>query len=168
MTVTGDLRRSAMREDDVSEGMDLWRLSASQLLEGYRRREFSPVEAMASVIGRAEAMEPTVNAFTWTFYDEAMDGARAAEARYLGKREEPRPFEGLPVAIKEEMDVAGKPNTLCSLVFSGEISEGTHPVAARIMAAGGIVHAKTTMPEFACAGFTWSRMFGPTRKPRTP
>lgn len=143
----------------------LWRLSASEMLAGFRRRSFSPVEVMAAVIGRAEAVEPEINAFTWTFFDEAMEQARAAEARYLGRGDAPRAFEGLPVAIKEEMDVAGKPNTLCSLAFADQVAEETHPVARRMMAAGGIVHAKSAMPEFACAGFTWSRQSGVTRNP---
>ncbi|MGI9253158.1 MAG: amidase [Thermomicrobiales bacterium] len=152
----------------MGEKGELWRLSATEMLAGYRERVFSPVEVMASVIARAEAMEPTVNAFTWTFFDRAMAQAAEAEARYLGRGAAPGAFEGLPVAIKEEMGITGLPGTLCSLVFERDVAEHTHPVARRIMAAGGIVHAKTAMPEFACAGFTWSRLFGATRNPWNP
>jgi aspartyl-tRNA(Asn)/glutamyl-tRNA(Gln) amidotransferase subunit A len=143
-------------------------LSASEALALLRSRTLSPVELMAATIGRAEAVEPTVNAFTWEFFDAAMDAAKEAEARYAGKGGEPRPLEGLPVAIKEEMGIVGQPQTFASEVFADHVATYTAPFAERVLAAGGIVHARTTQPEFACAGFTWSRLFGVTRNPWNP
>ena len=48
------------------------------------------------MIARAEEVEPTVNALCHTFFDEALEQAREAEARYMGKGEQPRPLEGIP------------------------------------------------------------------------
>jgi Asp-tRNA(Asn)/Glu-tRNA(Gln) amidotransferase A subunit family amidase len=45
------------------------------------------------------------------------------------------------------------------------IAEKTHPIVERIVAAGGIVHARTTTPEYSCAGFTHSKVWGITRNP---
>ncbi len=140
-------------------------LSATEALALFREKALSPVELMQAVIARAETVEPTVNAFTWEFFDAALESAREAEARYLGKGDDPRPLEGIPVAIKEEMGIAGQPNTFASEVYADYVADHTAPLAERVLAAGGIVHARTTQPEFACAGFTWSRLFGDTRNP---
>src|SRR5436190_20319610 len=106
---------------DAAEGpmtdTDLPYLTAIDALALFRARKLSPVEVMAATIARAEAVEPTVNAFTHRFFDAAMDMARNAETRYAGHGPRPRPLEGIPLAIKEEMPVAGQPNSSASLLF---------------------------------------------------
>ncbi len=54
---------------------DLCYLSASEAVALFKARKLSPVELMQAVIDRAEAVEPTINAFADTYYDEAMEGA---------------------------------------------------------------------------------------------
>jgi aspartyl-tRNA(Asn)/glutamyl-tRNA(Gln) amidotransferase subunit A len=120
---------------------------------------------MSAVIARAEAVEPVINAFAETRYDEAMEAARAAEARYAGSGPPPRPLEGLPVAVKEEAPIAGQRNTLGSLPLRDVVADHTAAFAQRILDAGGIVHARTTTPEFSCAPVTWSKLWGVTRNP---
>ncbi len=77
-------------------------LPATELLRLFRTRRLSPVELMAAVIERAEAVEPRINAFAERLFDEALEQARAAETCYAGDGAPPRALEGLPVAIKEE------------------------------------------------------------------
>lgn len=144
---------------------DLAYLSATEQLSLFRSREISPVEVLQAQIARADALAETVNALTWRFNDRALNQARAAEARYLGKGDAPRALEGITLAIKEEMGVAGDPVTSASLAFKDAIAEETAPLADRAMAAGAIVHARTTQPEFACAAFSQSTLFGITRNP---
>ena len=139
-------------------------LSATEALRLFKSRELSPVELMSDVIKRAEAVEPHVNALSERFFDEAMEQAKAAEQAYLPGGS-PRPLEGLPVATKDEQPIAGRRASDGSLPFADEIATVTHPVIERILAAGGIVHARTTTPEFCCAGFTHSKMWGITRNP---
>ncbi|RPI28099.1 MAG: hypothetical protein EHM52_05315, partial [Actinomycetota bacterium] len=82
-------------------------------------------------------------------------GARRGPRRRGGLRgrgETPRPLTGLPVAVKDELPVAGQPCSGGSLLYAGEIADHSAVVAERILAAGGIVHARTTTPEFSCAG----------------
>jgi Asp-tRNA(Asn)/Glu-tRNA(Gln) amidotransferase A subunit family amidase len=144
-------------------------LSASEAVERFRSRELSPVELMQAVIDQAERVEPEVNALTFRFFDQAMAAAKEAEARYLGKGPDPRPLEGIPLAIKEETPVAGQPCTSGSLVYKDEvIDDETSPIIARALEAGAIPHARTTTPEFSCAGFTHSKLFGVTRNPWNP
>jgi Asp-tRNA(Asn)/Glu-tRNA(Gln) amidotransferase A subunit family amidase len=144
---------------------DLHYLPATQALQEFRARELSPVELVTAVIERAEAVEPVINAFAETFFDQALEQARAAEARYAGQGGAPRPLEGLPVAVKEEAEIAGQHNTLGSLPLRDNIADKTNAFVQRIIDAGGIVHARTTTPEFSCAPVTWTRLWGVTRNP---
>jgi aspartyl-tRNA(Asn)/glutamyl-tRNA(Gln) amidotransferase subunit A len=143
---------------------DLHYLSAKDALAKFAARELSPVELMTAVIERARVVEPAINAFAQTFYDEALAAARQAEARYA-KGEPSGPLDGLPVAVKEEAPIAGHGNTLGSLPLRDVVAEHTAPFAARIIDAGGIVHARTTTPEFSSAPVTWSKLWGVTRNP---
>jgi Asp-tRNA(Asn)/Glu-tRNA(Gln) amidotransferase A subunit family amidase len=137
--------------------------SATEALRLFRSKDLSPVELVSAVIERAEAVEPSVNAFAATLYDQALDAARAAEKRYLAG--DARPLEGLPVAVKEEAPIAGQRNTLGSLPLRDEVAAVTAPFVQRIIDAGGIVHARTTTPEFCCAPVTWTKLWGVTRNP---
>ena len=129
-------------------------LSATEALRLFRSGELSPVELVSAVVERAEAVEPSVNAFAETFYDQALDAARVAEKRY--RAGDARPLEGLPVAVKEEAPIAGHRNTLGSLPLRDEVASLTAPFVQRIIDAGGIVHARTTTPEFSCAPVSWT------------
>src|SRR5712692_5506070 len=139
---------------------DLHYLSAADALAMFRSKELSPVELVTAVIARAEAVEPAINAFAETRYDEALAQARAAEARYGGAGGSPLPLDGLPVAVKEEAPIAGQRNTLGSLPLRDVVADHTAAFAQRIIDAGGIVHARSTTPEFSCAPFTWTKLWG--------
>ena len=134
----------------------------------FKARELSPVELMEAVIAQAETVEPVVNALCHQFFDEALDQARDAEQRYAGKGDPPRPLEGIPLAIKEEEAVAGQPQTQGSLIYKDQVAEKNSAFAQRHLDSGAIVHARTTAPEFSCAGFTQSRIWGVTRNPWNP
>jgi len=143
---------------------DLVYMPAWRALELFRARKLSPVELMQAVIGRAEGQAASLNAFTYKYYDEAMEQARRAEARYASGAQTGA-LEGLPVGIKDESYIAGKPTSGGSLIMKDFISDVTSPNNERILAAGGIVHARTATPEFSSATFTWSRLWGVTRNP---
>ncbi|ONI70223.1 amidase [Actinosynnema sp. ALI-1.44] len=145
---------------------DLAYTTATDAIALFRSGELAPVELMAAVIERAQLTEPTVNAFSDRYFEDALDQAREAGDRYA--RGEQRPLEGIPVAIKEEQPIAGLPWREGSLSMRDTVATQTHPVVERIMAAGGIVHARTTTPEFCCAGFTHSDLWGVTRTPWNP
>ena len=144
--------------------LDLCYMSATEALRQFKAKKLSPVELMAATIARAEATKKKINCFTYTHFDEAMDGARKAEAKYArGARV--GALEGLPIGIKDESYIKGKPTSNGSLIMKDYIGDHTSPMNERIMKAGGIVHARTATPEFSCAGYTWSRLWGVTRNP---
>jgi aspartyl-tRNA(Asn)/glutamyl-tRNA(Gln) amidotransferase subunit A len=143
--------------------MDLAYLSATEAIALFRSRQLSPVELMRAVIGRAEKVEPVINAFAEQTFDQALAQAREAEARYLSGNA--RPLEGVPVATKEKHAIKGRLLTEGSLVSQHNVATENAPVIDRILAAGGIIHARTTTPEFSCAYFTHTRLWGITRNP---
>ena len=147
---------------------DLCYLPATKALALFRERKLSPVELMRAVIARAEVVEPTVNALCISYFDEALDAARAAESAYMGTGESPRPLTGIPVGVKDELPVAGQPCSGGSLVYKDAVPDRSAIIAERILDAGGIIHARTTTPEFSCAAFTHSRLWGVTRNPWNP
>ncbi|MCB2129591.1 MAG: amidase [Rhodobacteraceae bacterium] len=143
---------------------DLCYLPAHDLIRRFKAKSLSPVELLEALIARAEKVREPVNCLTYTHFDSAMAAARKAEARYArGART--RPLEGLPVAIKDESFIKGMPTSNGSLLMRDFVAEATSTVNARILRAGGIVHARTATPEFSCAGYTWSRLWGVTRNP---
>ena len=148
--------------------LDLCYMPAHEALRRFKDRSLSPVEVMQAVIMRAEAVEPTINAFTYIYYEEAMAKARAAEEKYGKTDGRPGALEGLPVGIKDESYIEGLPTSNASLTMKDFVPEYTSPVNQRILDAGGIVHARTATPEFSCAGYTNSRMWGVTRNPWNP
>jgi len=143
-------------------------LSGRALVDLFRSREVSPVEVLDSVIEQIERHEPVINAVVDRRYDEARIEAVAAEQRYLGKGLPPRPLEGICVAAKEEQPMVGRPWRQGSLAAAAEIAEYDHPIIERIQEAGGIIHVRTATPEFSCAGFTHSLLWGVTRNPWNP
>ncbi|UZX02859.1 amidase [Arthrobacter sp. CDRTa11] len=147
---------------------DLAYISATEALTLFRERKLSPVEVLDAIQLRAEEVEPVVNSLCHVNFDAARAAAKKAEARYSGKGPGPRPLEGLLVAIKEDEAIAGEPWTQGSLVLRDEIADHTEDVPQRVLDSGGIVHARTTMPELGSAGFTRSRLWGTTRNPWNP
>ncbi|WP_342775154.1 amidase, partial [Nonomuraea diastatica] len=153
----------AARRAELARGAELAYMTATDTLAAYAARTLSPVELLTAVVERAESIEPSVNAFAEQWFDQAMDQARQATDRYA--RGTARPLEGLPVALKEEQPIAGHPLRDGSMLLRDNVADVTHPIVDRIVAAGGIVHARTTTPEFCAAGFTHSDLWGVTRNP---
>jgi aspartyl-tRNA(Asn)/glutamyl-tRNA(Gln) amidotransferase subunit A len=145
---------------------DLHYMTATEAIASFKERSLSPVELLDAVIERAEAVEPTVNAFNEILYEEARTAAREAEDRYAANAPAPpRPLEGIPVAVKAEEPMAGCLWTFASVALKGERAEHTSPWIARLQDAGAVVHARTTLPEFAMSYFTHSAIDGVTRNP---
>ena len=142
---------------------DLCYISAQEALARFRRRRLSPVEYLEALIARAEKVNPAINAYAETYYDEARDAAKRAETAYMSGRA--RPLEGLPVAVKDIQRMKGKRSTQGSLVYKDHIDDHSDPMIERLEEAGAIFHARTTTPEFCLSGTCNSRIWGITRNP---
>ncbi len=141
----------------------LWQQDASWLAEAYRRGEADPVEAVREYLERIQRLGPALNAFT------AMAGdaeAQAAESRARLNAKAPRgPLEGVPIAVKDNLRVAGMPAAWGSKDFANEVCEKDELPVRRLRDAGAIVLGKTNTPEFAVEGYTANTLFGVTRNP---
>lgn len=151
-----------------STGLDLCYMPATEQLRLFRARELSPVEVLTAQIARAEAVEPVVNALSHRFFEQAMAAARHSETIWMQRPDEARALEGITCAIKDEVSVEGQPNTNGSLILKDVVSDHDEVLAARLRGAGAIFHARTTTPEFSCAGTTETRLHGITRNPWNP
>lgn len=126
---------------------DLADLSAVDLVEAYRTRTLSPVEVTEGVIARIEASEPKLNAL-WAYNPvEARQAAKASEERWA-KSAPLGPIDGVPVTIKENIATKGTAIPLGCAAVSLTPASADAPPAARTREAGGILLAKTTMPDY--------------------
>ena len=143
---------------------ELCYMTASEALEGFKAKTLSPVDLMKAVIARSNAVNPKVNAYTYTFYERALDQAKEAERKY-GAGDETRPLEGVPIVIKDFHPVAGEITTFGSRRFADHVPGKSAPTVARLLDAGAIMHARTTTPEMAYAPYSRSDLWGVTRNP---
>ncbi|HUE26433.1 MAG TPA: amidase, partial [Solirubrobacteraceae bacterium] len=145
---------------------DLLRRSATELASMIRTGELSARELVEESLRRIDALEPQVNAFTHVAHDAAL-----AAADEIGAAD-PRPFAGVPIAVKDNRPVAGMPITMCSDLFGDTIAHHDAFLVRRLREAGFVIVGKTTLPEMGILPTTESRRFGPTRNPwdldRTP
>ena len=150
--------------------MNLADLSAADLARRIATGDATATEAVEASLERIERRNPGVNAFSVVLADEARAEAARLDDRRAGG-EPLGPLHGVPVAIKEEIDVAG-----CVTTFGGRgnvtpaAEDGE--VVRRLRQAGAVIIGKTRMPEFGQWPFTESVDGGITRNPwdrtRTP
>jgi aspartyl-tRNA(Asn)/glutamyl-tRNA(Gln) amidotransferase subunit A len=120
---------------------------ATKLAELIRTREVSPVEIMQAHLDRIEAVNPKINAIV-TIADGALKAAKAAEAAVLAG-EELGALHGVPFTVKDSIDTAGVLTQRGSPIFKGRLPDADATSVARMKKAGGILLAKTNLPEFS-------------------
>lgn len=144
-------------------------LPAVEVLRLFRARALAPSEYLGVLLDRIAAdarHEKPLNAFMEVLDGSAREEARAADAFYArGGGSVGAALMGLPVATKEKHALAGHSISQGMRAHADAVAEEDHPAVARIRAVGGVVHARTTSPEFSCATVTHSRMWGVTRNP---
>ena len=145
---------------------DILHRSPLELAALIRAGEVSASELVAASLERIESLEPRINAFTHVAGEEAL-----AEAASIGPGD-PRPFAGVPIAIKDNRAVRGMPLTMCSDLW-GQFTPNHDTFAVRrLREAGFVIVGKTALPECGILPTTESRRNGPTRNPwdleRTP
>ena len=138
---------------------------AARQAEMVRGSEISPTELVQLHLDRIERLEPRLNAFRIVLAERALAEAKQAEARLKGGDE--RPLLGVPIAIKDETDVAGEINTHGTDAFT-EPARADSEMVRRLREAGAIIVGLTLLPEMAICGFTESATYGITRNPWDP
>ena len=136
-----------------------------------RAKKLSPVEYVETVLKAIDHANPKLNCFRVVMADEARRDAKAAEKAVVDGAKL-GPLHGVPVSIKDLIDVAGIHTRHGSAIFEDNIATGDDVLVSRLRAAGAIVIGKATTPEFGVKGLTDGPSFGITRNPwnleRTP
>jgi len=152
----------------MTQATDLADCSATELLQLYRSRQASPVEATRAVLARIDQLNPKLNAFCHLAPDEALASAQASEARWR----EGRPMgvlDGVPTSIKDLILTKGWPTLRGSRTIDPKQAwDVDAPATARLREAGAVLLGKTTTPEFGCKGETNSPLTGISRNPWDP
>jgi len=147
---------------------DLCSLTAVELLDSYRKRTLSPVEAAQAVLSRISAFNGRFNAFCYLSPEETLEQAKASEARWSAGQ--PRGLlDGVPVSIKDLILTRGWPTLRGSKTIDriGPWNDDA-PATARLREHGAVLLGKTTTPEFGWKGITDSALTGITRNPWNP
>ncbi|WP_326558990.1 amidase [Micromonospora sp. NBC_01796] len=126
---------------------DLNRCDATELAELIRTGRASSVEVVQAHLDRIKATNPKINAVV-TLADGALDAARAADEE-LASGAEVGPLHGVPFTVKDSFDTAGVLTQRGSPIFAGRVPDTDATAVARLKRAGGILLAKTNLPEFA-------------------
>ena len=148
----------------TTDPLDLTALEMARLVE---RREVSPVELMRAVQERLDETEPALNAFISRRDEEALAEAQSAEdeisaGRYRG------PLHGLPIAIKDNIAVAGTITTAGANFLRDNLTPDDAEAVTRLRMAGAIVVGKTNMFELAVGNRSINPHYGDARNPWGP
>jgi amidase len=145
----------------VDSGDLAWAGIARQT-ELVRAGEVSSRELVELYLERIARLDPLLNAYRVVFHERALAEAGQADARRRSGDE--RPLLGVPIAIKDNVDVAGEVTTHGTNAYGGPAREDAEMVR-RLRAAGAVVLGKTHLPELAVYPFTESATWGVTRNP---
>ncbi len=146
--------------------MDISRLTLSEAACGLRNKTFSSVELTRAVLGAIEQRDGALNAYLSVDAEGALKLAEAADqARAAGRDGD---LLGLPVAVKDLINVCGQPCTCASKMLQGYVSPYDATVAARLRQAGAVFAGRTNMDEFAMGSSTEGSAFQVTRNPHDP
>lgn len=142
-------------------------LDIAGLTQAYRQLELSPLAVIEQVFARIDRLDPTLRLFTWLDREHALAQARQATVDYREGRAV-GPLHGVPVSIKDNLGVAGAPQTFGSRLYQDHHAREDNVAVQRLRAAGAIVVGITTMPEFGTKATTDSPLHGVSRNPWDP
>lgn len=136
-----------------------------------RAKKLSPVEYVDAILKAVERAQPKLNAFREVMPEQARRDAKAAE-KAVTDGAKLGPLHGIPIRIKDLVDVAGVHTRHGSAIFEDNIAKTDDVLVQRLRGAGAIILGKATTPEFGVKGLTDGPSFGITRNPwnleRTP
>jgi Asp-tRNA(Asn)/Glu-tRNA(Gln) amidotransferase A subunit family amidase len=147
--------------------LDIAYTPATTLARMIRSKDISPVQVIENCLERIQEVNPKLNCFCFTYPEEALVKARAAE-KAIASGETTGPLHGIPVAIKDLTATKGKTTTMGSYIYEHRVPDVNAAIVEKLEAAGAIIVGKTTTPEFAYDGFTNSPLWGKTRNPWNP
>jgi aspartyl-tRNA(Asn)/glutamyl-tRNA(Gln) amidotransferase subunit A len=152
---------------------ELWEHDAWELADRVRAGELSARNLLELSLARIERLDPKLNAVCFLDPDRAWADAERVDQR-VAAGDDPGPFAGIPMGVKELAQVQGWPDTNASVPYAeaGAVAEFDCAEVARLRDAGAVLVGLTTAPEHGVVSYTASKLHGVTRNPwnleRTP
>ncbi len=141
---------------------DLIRMTATAIVEGLKTGAITPLDCLAALEKRVAEADHAVNALPTLCFERARAHARKLMEKPATER---GILAGLPVPIKDLVNVAGVRSTQGSPIFSNRVAETSDLVVTHLEGNGGIVYAMSNTPEFGAGAHTFNEVFGATRNP---
>jgi len=140
---------------------ELLSLTLKQASDGIRAKKFSPVDLTEACLASMKTLNPKTNAWITVMQERALE-----QAKTLHKEKHPRgPLHGIPIGLKDNIDIAGTRTTAGSKTLAGYIPSEDSEVARRLVAAGAVIVGKANMHIFAAGATSAVSYFGPVRNP---
>jgi aspartyl-tRNA(Asn)/glutamyl-tRNA(Gln) amidotransferase subunit A len=136
-----------------------------ELAPRLRRGEISPLELTRACLKRIEKLNPILNAFITATADSALEEARTAEAEIM-RGEWRGPLHGIPIALKDLIDMAGVRTTAASELYKNRVAAEDAEVVRRLRGTGAVILGKNNLHEFAYGGSSLVSHFGDVHNPR--
>ncbi len=137
--------------------MDLAGLTIPEIQQGFRAKAFDPVDLIRALESRIQSVDPTIHAFLSRDFEAALRQAETADVSL--------PLGGIPVGIKDVINVKGDPCTCASKILQGYIGLYDATAVARLRSAGAIPFGRLNMDEFAMGSSTENSAFQTTCNP---
>jgi aspartyl-tRNA(Asn)/glutamyl-tRNA(Gln) amidotransferase subunit A len=142
-------------------------LTLSEASRAFASRTLSPVEYLTALLQRIDQLDPTLHAFIRLDAEAAMDAARVAEKEIAANRIR-GPLHGIPIGVKDIIDVAGLPTTCHSKILLDNVAQHDAAVIGKLREAGAMMLGKLSTHEFAIGGPSFDLPFPPARNPWNP
>lgn len=139
---------------------DPWRWTLREVVEALRERRLGAGELLDSVLGRCAGAEPDVHAFVTITEERARGEAVHAQDTLAAQGAQAPPLTGVPIAVKDLMDVSGVPTTASSKVLADNVPAADADAWSALRSQGAVMLGKANTHEFAYGGAT-----APTRNP---
>src|SRR5947209_17859831 len=143
------------------------KLTVEEFGRRWRARDVSAAEITDACLRQIDADNPRLNAFILVMADEARRQAADAD-RELAAGHDRGPLHGVPMSIKDLLDIRGTPTTAASRVREGHVAQRDAPAVAHLRQAGAIFVGKTNLHEFAFGTTNEDSAFGAARNPHDP
>ncbi|WP_332824834.1 amidase [Ramlibacter sp.] len=142
---------------------ELWRLSATELRQGYREG-LSPLAVAQACLARLEEVNPRINAVVARRDPAFLREAQASAERHA--RGAPlSPLDGIPLSVKDSLYTVDQPTSWGCPALRTHATGQDELAVGRARAAGALIIGKTNVPEFALEGYTANPVYGVTRNP---
>jgi amidase len=155
-------RSGTKRETYVASDQELVKATACAIVDKLNTGEVTPLDLLDVLERRIAEVDGKVNALPTLCFDRARDHARALMKKPVGER---GLLAGMPIPIKDLVNVEGVRMTQGSPIFKDAISERSDIVVEHLENSGAVVYAKSNTPEFGAGANTFNEVFGATLNP---